>query len=464
MKRRELVVGALTVVVDVCAVLLGYLLARHLRAETPLSAVTPLNYGRVILTVPVWILSFAVYDLYDRRKIAAASLEARRLVHAVVVSVVGVVFIAFFLNINISRSWLTFIAVSCLAFTGIGRFGVRQLVAGLRTRGVLRTDSLVVGTNREGCTIARSLSRERSLGYNVVGFVSVGPAVASHIDGREVLGQLRDVPDLVRSYDVGTVIVAGSALGSGELEELDRALQPFDVDVRVSPGLTHMAATRISVDAIDGVALLSLEKNEFSRRQLWAKRGFDVVGAVVFGVIASPLIVAVALAVRITSGKQVLFTQKRVGVDGKLYKMYKFRTMVRNAEDLRAHLHHDNEADGLLFKIQQDPRVTALGRKLRPLGLDELPQLLNVLKGEMSLVGPRPALPEEVELYDARLRERLRVKPGLTGLWQIKGRHELSFDDYARYDLFYVENWSLGLDLYVIASTLPALMRRRGSY
>jgi exopolysaccharide biosynthesis polyprenyl glycosylphosphotransferase len=464
MKRRELLVGALTVVVDVCAVVLGYLLARHLIVEAPLSAVTPLNYGRVILTVPVWVLTFAAYDLYDRRKIAAASLEARRLVHAVVVSVVGVVFTAFFLHLNISRSWLAFIAVSCLAFTGIGRFCVRQFVAGLRTRGVLRTDSLVVGTNREASTIARSLSRERSLGYNVIGFVSVGPALCSSVDGRDVLGELSDVPQLVKSYDVASVIVAGSALGSGELEELDRALQPFDVDVRVSPGLTHMAAARISVDAIDGVALLSLEKNDFSRRQLWAKRGFDIVGAIVFALVAAPVIVALAIAVRITSGKQVLFRQNRVGVGGKIYKMYKFRTMLRDAEEMRVELRDDNEADGLLFKIQDDPRVTRLGRKLRPLGLDELPQLFNVIKGEMSLVGPRPALPEEVELYDDRLRERLRVKPGLTGLWQIKGRHELSFDDYARYDLFYVENWSLGLDLYVIASTVPALLRRRGSY
>jgi exopolysaccharide biosynthesis polyprenyl glycosylphosphotransferase len=225
-----------------------------------------------------------------------------------------------------------------------------------------------------------------------------------------------------------------------------------------------MAAARITVNAIDGVALLTLEKKEFTRRQESAKRAFDLVGAVLLSIIGLPLFLGIALAIRVTSGKHVIFKQQRVGIDGKLYKMYKFRTMVHDAEALRLDLNEDNQADGLLFKMREDPRVTRLGRKLRPLGLDELPQLINVLRGEMSLVGPRPALPDEVEQYDDRLRERLRVKPGLTGLWQIKGRHELSFDDYARYDLFYVENWSLGFDLYVMASTLPALLRRRGSY
>ncbi len=462
--RREVLVGLLTAAVDLSAIMLGYLLSRQLRVDESLGAVTPLNYGKVILTVPVWLISFVVYDLYDRRKIAAASEEARRLTHAVSVSVVAVVFVAFFLDLNISRTWLAFIAVSCLVFTGIGRFATRQLVHGLRVRGFLRTDSIIVGTNREGRTIARSLSRERSLGYNVLGFVSVGASSLQEIDGRHVLGHVDDLVELVRTHDVAAVVVAGSALGAGELEELDRALQPLDVEVRVSPGLPHMAAARISVNAIDGVALLTLEKKEFTHRQMAAKRAFDVVGAAALAILAAPVILAIAAMIRITSGPNVIFTQERVGVGGRCYKMFKFRTMVHNAEALRLDLSENNQADGLLFKMREDPRVTRLGRKLRPSGLDELPQLLNVLRGEMSLVGPRPALPSEVELYDDRLRERLRVKPGLTGLWQIKGRHELSFDDYARYDLFYVENWSLGFDLYVMANTIPALLRRRGSY
>jgi lipopolysaccharide/colanic/teichoic acid biosynthesis glycosyltransferase len=194
------------------------------------------------------------------------------------------------------------------------------------------------------------------------------------------------------------------------------------------------------------------------------KRAIDIVGATVGLILGAPVALCIAVAIRVTSGKHVLFKQTRVGIDGKLFTMYKFRTMVLDAEARRHELVEQNEADGLLFKIADDPRVTRLGRFLRPLGLDELPQLLNVLKGDMSLVGPRPALPVEVEKYDARLRSRLWVKPGLTGLWQINGRHELSFDEYAQYDLHYVNNWSLSLDLWVLVATLPALVRRRGSY
>jgi lipopolysaccharide/colanic/teichoic acid biosynthesis glycosyltransferase len=208
----------------------------------------------------------------------------------------------------------------------------------------------------------------------------------------------------------------------------------------------------------------TVTRPEFARGALIVKRALDIVLASVLLVVALPLFLVIALAVRMTSGRHVFFTQERVGINGKHFRMRKFRTMVHDAEARLVDLRQSNEADGLLFKIKDDPRVTALGSKLRPLGLDELPQLWNVLKGDMSLVGPRPALPCEVAKYDERLRDRLVVKPGITGLWQIKGRHELSFDDYARYDLFYVENWSLALDAKVIVGTLPALLRRRGSY
>jgi exopolysaccharide biosynthesis polyprenyl glycosylphosphotransferase len=462
-RRREAMLVAVTVFTDLIAVVGGYLLSHRLRVEQT-DGLAKLNYGRLVLTVPVWLLIFAAYDLYDTRKLAAASEEARRLLHAVVVSVVSVVLLAFILGLEISRTWIAFIAVSCLLFTGVGRVAMRHVVSALRARSFIGNDSIVVGTNSEGRTIARSLGRERSLGYNVIGFVSVGNCGLTELDGRKVLGTVDDLVDLVRENDAAAVIVAGSALEPGVLETLDRGLRPLDVDVRVSPGLPHMAATRITVNAIDGVALLTLEKKEFSWRQNVSKRAFDLLGATLMTLVSLPVMAVIAAAIRITSGPGVLFRQQRVGVGGRIFTIYKFRTMVRDAEHLRTHLVDANEADGLLFKMAVDPRVTRLGRRLRPLGLDELPQLWNVIKGDMSIVGPRPALPEEVEQYDERLRERLSVKPGLTGLWQIKGRHELSFDDYARYDLFYVENWSLSFDLYVIASTIPALLRRRGSY
>ena len=199
-------------------------------------------------------------------------------------------------------------------------------------------------------------------------------------------------------------------------------------------------------------------------RQAALKRICDVVGGTVLFALALPVMLVVGVFVRLTSRGPALFSQERVGKDGQPFTMYKFRTMVVGAEHLLDEMALANGSDGALFKLREDPRVTRLGRMLRRWALDELPQLWNVVRGDMSLVGPRPALPRETARYTSKLRSRLRVKPGLTGLWQVNGRHELPFADYIRYDLFYVENWSLGLDLYVIAKTIPALLGRRGSY
>jgi lipopolysaccharide/colanic/teichoic acid biosynthesis glycosyltransferase len=179
--------------------------------------------------------------------------------------------------------------------------------------------------------------------------------------------------------------------------------------------------------------------------------------------LGAPLLAVLAVIVRATSTGPSLFRQTRVGEGGRTFTIFKFRTMVVDAEARKAELLAANEADGVLFKMQNDPRITRVGGTLRKLGLDELPQLINVLRGEMSLVGPRPPLPDETARYDEWVAGRLKVKPGITGLWQVNGRHELSFADYIRYDLFYVENWSVSLDLYVIARTLPALLARRGA-
>jgi lipopolysaccharide/colanic/teichoic acid biosynthesis glycosyltransferase len=209
---------------------------------------------------------------------------------------------------------------------------------------------------------------------------------------------------------------------------------------------------------------LSLDRREFGIRQAALKRMFDVVVGTIVFVIALPVMGVVAMLVRLTSPGPALFRQERVGRGGKPFVMYKFRSMVNGAEELHEQLVRESGADFVLFKLREDPRVTPVGRVLRRWALDEVPQLWNVVRGDMSLVGPRPAQPGETARYSSRLRARLQVKPGLTGLWQVNGRHELPSADYFRYDLFYVENWSFGLDLYVIGKTVPALLARRGSY
>ena len=455
------VVVATSVALDACAVLGAYLVARIFRLDGSLDALGRAGVGKaLVLTAPVWLLVFAASGTYDRSRLAAASEEYRRVLHAVSVSIVAVVVTTFLLDIEVSRAWLGALAAASLVFVGAERWLLRRTVRRLAARGVLAVPTLLVGTNDEARTIARILSREPALGRQVVGFVATAPTPVEALDGQPVLGSIHEIVTLVSSTGAGAVVIAGTSIGPDALLELDRVLQPLPVDVTISPGLPHVAATRISVNPLDGLALLSLEKTRFSPGQALVKRVFDVVGATLLLIVAVPVMAAVALAVRVFTGTPVLFRQERVGEAGRTFLMNKFRTMVVDAHERREELLDLNEADGVLFKLRDDPRVTPIGGVLRRWGLDELPQLINVIKGEMSLVGPRPALPDECERYDDRQRERLRVKPGLTGLWQVKGRHELTFDDYVRYDLFYIENWSLGFDLYVILKTIPALLSR----
>jgi exopolysaccharide biosynthesis polyprenyl glycosylphosphotransferase len=416
------------------------------------------------LTLPVWVVVFSAYGLYNRRELTAGSEEARRLFRAVTVSAVAVVMVTFALKISVPRGWILTVSLLGLVLVGLGRFAVRDTIRRLSVRGFLATSALIVGTNDEARTIARSLARNGWLSYGVLGFVSVSPDHPATVDGRPVLGSVSRISDIVLETGAGAVIISGTAVGADALIEIDQALQPFRVEVRLSPGLPHVSPSRITVRPLDGLALLSLDRRELRRWDATVKRAFDLLGATVLMFPALPVMGLLAALVRFTSPGPAFFRQDRVGKDGKAFRMYKIRSMVADAEDRLEELALEHGDDGVLFKMRLDPRVTRLGAVLRRWGLDELPQLLNVIKGEMSLVGPRPALPRETARYTDRIRARLRVKPGLTGLWQVNGRHELSFDDYIRYDLFYVENWSIGLDLYVIGKTLPAMLTRRGSY
>ena len=465
--RRARLLTAATIVLDLSAVAVAYALSWTVRGQSWWGrGRTPFVLGgrAAFLTLPVWVIVFSAYGLYNRRELTAGSEEVRRLFRAVAVSAVAVVMVTFALKISVPRGWILTVSLLALVLIGLGRFAVRGAIHRLSVRGFLATSALIVGTNDEARTIARSLARNGWLSYGVLGFVSVAPDHPPTLDGRPVLGSVKRIADLVLETGAGAVIISGTAVGADGLIEIDQALQPFRVEVRLSPGLPHVSPSRITVRPLDGLALLSLDRRELRRWDATVKRASDLLGAAVLILPALPLMGLLAALVRLTSPGPAFFRQDRVGKNGKPFRMYKIRSMVADAEDRLEELARTYGDDGVLFKMRQDPRVTRLGAVLRRWGLDELPQLLNVLKGDMSLVGPRPALPRETARYTDRIRARLRVKPGLTGLWQVNGRHELSFDDYIRYDLFYVENWSIGLDLYVIGKTLPAMLTRRGSY
>jgi exopolysaccharide biosynthesis polyprenyl glycosylphosphotransferase len=335
----------------------------------------------------------------------------------------------------------------------------------LRRRGGDVTRILVLGANQEARAVARTLERERWLGYRILGFVDDRAPIGQQVvDDHEVLGRPDDLSDLVLRNDATLVLVAASAFDTARLNRLFWEFQNVDVDLQITSGTIDLLASRMVVQSVAGVPLLYVRRPGMDRVQRVVKRTMDVLGSTIGLVLLSPFLAVISLWIRLDSRGGVFFKQTRVGRDGRTFRVWKFRTMSEDAETMRTELEHLSEGPGLLFKLKEDPRVTRAGRALRRYSLDELPQLFNVLKGDMSLVGPRPALVSEVEQYDDWVRNRLRVKPGMTGLWQVSGRTETSFGDYVRHDLFYIQNWSLSLDLWILWRTLRAVMTAEGAH
>jgi exopolysaccharide biosynthesis polyprenyl glycosylphosphotransferase len=293
------------------------------------------------------------------------------------------------------------------------------------------------------------------------------PQLAAEVrsTGVPVAGDLESVVDVVRLHGAEAVAVtSASETAAVYLRRLSWKLEGSGIELLVSPGLIEVAGPRLHIRPFVGLPLLAIEEPTFSGWKRVLKAALDRTGAAIAIVLVAPVLLALAVAVKLSGPGPVLYRQERVGAYGRHYTMLKFRSMVDGADGKLHEVLALNEHDGVLFKIRQDPRVTPVGRWLRRFSLDELPQLFNVLGGSMSLVGPRPPLPSEVERYDTSIRRRLLVKPGLTGLWQISGRSDLSWEESVRLDLRYVENWSLALDLLILWKTASAVLARRGAY
>jgi exopolysaccharide biosynthesis polyprenyl glycosylphosphotransferase len=279
-----------------------------------------------------------------------------------------------------------------------------------------------------------------------------------------MLGHLDDLPELIVQTDADCVFVASSAILPEHMAQVSKAVRRSGIEVRVTANMQEILSTRVAAQPLGGLMAFALKPVRLSGLQALAKRSFDLAATLAASILLLPVFALIALAVKLTSRGKVLFAQERVGYHGRPFKILKFRTMVMDAESQLDGLLDLNEASGPLFKIRDDPRVTRVGRFLRKWSLDELPQLWNVLRGHMSLVGPRPPLVREVDQYEDWQMSRLEVRPGLTGLWQVSGRSELAFDDYVRLDLFYIENWSLAYDLFILAKTVPTLVTGRGAH
>jgi exopolysaccharide biosynthesis polyprenyl glycosylphosphotransferase len=310
------------------------------------------------------------------------------------------------------------------------------------------------------------LSDDPSLGYRVVGLVDDYVDRRSSLEAGPLVGRVEEALDAIHRAGATGVIVATTGVEPAALNRLTRQLSEAGIHVELSSSLRDIAAKRLTVRNLGRFQVVHVDPVQRSGWRASAKRAFDMFGAAVGLLLLAPVVLAISVAIKVNrrSRGPILFRQERLGRDGVRFQMLKFRTMQVAAHDQLGDLRDQNHSSGPLFKLKNDPRVTPVGRVLRKFSLDELPQLWNVLRGEMSLVGPRPALPDEVLGWTPELHQRLAVLPGMTGMWQISGRSNSTFEEYTRLDLYYVDNWSLWTDLTILAKTVPAVLFRRGAY
>ena len=365
---------------------------------------------------------------------------------------------------HLSRIWIALFAFLSGALLLFEKLALRISSRYVRAHGFNYRTVLVVGANAGARAIAASILGHRFWGYRVAGFVADdGEAAASVPGAPPVLGGVGDIRRILESQVIDEVLFAIDRRDFDRFEDLFLALQEQGIITRFALNLFPHARANAQLEDLDGVPLLTFSTGPTSVGGLLLKRALDVVLSGLLLALALPLLALLALLIAVSSSGGVLFRQTRCGRNGRLFTLYKFRTMTADAEERRHEIEHMNEMDGPVFKARNDPRVTRLGRFLRKFSLDELPQFWNVLKGDMSLVGPRPPIPDEVARYERWQRRRLAMKPGLTCLWQISGRNELDFDQWMKLDLAYIDNWSTWLDVKILARTVPVVLSGRGA-
>ncbi len=416
-----------------------------------------------------WAAALAIYRTRSPRVIGAGLEEYQRVWTATLSLFGGIAVVSTLLKLDIARGYLAIAFPLGLAALTLNRWIARQYVTARRRNGKYMNSVLAVGQLESVRSLAQSLARSPTDGYTVVGVCAPGPGRRESVTIPSV-GEIpaypygEDLAAVIASSGADTVALTSGHFGPDEIRDLSWQLEKLDVELIVSPGMVDVSSPRLTVRPVGGLLLINIDRPQYDGAKRLQKRAFDVAFSFLVLLVASPVLLFAALAVKMNSRGPVFYCAERIGLDSKPFQMIKFRTMVVDADRRLADVAHLNEGGGVLFKIRKDPRVTPVGRFLRRYSVDELPQFINVLLGQMSVVGPRPPLRSEVESYNDRVRRRLLVRPGITGLWQVSGRSDLSWEDSVRLDLSYVENWSMLSDLAIAAKTFNAVLRGSGAY
>ena len=467
-RRRGWLVRRMLLGADVIGLLAAMLLAEYVvSASSNAGAVNELAETILLVaSIPGWILVSKLYGLYDK--------DEERTDHSTTDDIAGVFHVitvctwlfwagAYLTGIaHPTAPKLVFFWIAAILFVSVGRAAARSLSR--RSIAYLQ-NTVIVGAGEVGQLIAHKLLQHPEYGINLVGFVDDQPKERREdLDHLALLGGIDSVPRLVRLLDVERVIIAFSNDRREDVLDLVRELNELNVQVDIVPRFFDVVSPGIDLHSVEGLPLIGLRTPRLSRSSRFVKRGLDLIGAGAGLVVLAPLFAVVAVAIKLDSAGPVFFRQVRMGARGQIFSIYKLRTMVADAETRKAEVarlnkHARNGGDPRMFKIDDDPRVTRVGRLLRRLSIDELPQFWNVLRGEMSLVGPRPLILEEDAHVIDWAERRLDLKPGITGIWQVLGRDGIPFEEMVKFDYVYVTSWSLGGDLRLLLRTIPIVVR-----
>lgn len=407
----------------------------------------------------MWSYKYQTYSFMTRKSFSD---QLYKIIKAYSYAVLITIGIAFVLKIvAYSRLVVVSFWVGGILVSGLLHFLKRLAFVYFARKGIMTQNVLIVGAGNVGSTIAAEFTSNPTLGYRVVGFVD--DHMKRHENGIPILGKTTEVLSILKTQPVDEIIVTIPS-ERDMVNSFIRELRKFDVQIKIIPDMYNLVTTSVEFGQINALPYVTLVKTPMRGIGLFFKRSFDVIAAGIGLLIISPILLATAIAIKLDSKGTVFYRQKRIGKNGQIFHMYKFRSMISNADELKATLEKQNEADGPVFKIKNDPRITRIGQFIRKYSIDELPQLLNVLKGDMSLVGPRPPVSSEVEKYGDWEWRRLEVLPGITGLWQVSGRSDLSFQQWMNLDLYYIENWSFALDLKILLKTIPTVIKGEGAY
>jgi exopolysaccharide biosynthesis polyprenyl glycosylphosphotransferase len=420
------------------------------------------------LVLIIWSVLLFSYHSYHSHRTISLRREALTVIRVVAVGNVLLATLAYLLPLRqLSRAWFILFAVLSLLLLMLEKIFLRVMARYVRAKGLNYRTILIVGTGRRAIEVAHAVEEHKYWGYKILGFVSDGHRLPNGWGRYRVHGTVPELRTLLERTEfpeiVDEIVFAVTRKKLDEMKQIFLLCEELGIRARVAMNFFQNRVARIEVEELDGIPFLTFTTTPSNETQLAAKRLLDVAISLMLLGLSFPVIVMSALAIKITSPGSVFFKQTRIGLNGRIFTLYKFRTMIEDAHERLSEVSHLNEMSGPVFKAKADPRVTGVGRVLRKFSLDELPQLWNVLKGDMSLVGPRPPIPEEVRSYHRWQRRRLSMKPGLTCLWQVNGRNNVDFDRWMQMDLQYIDNWSPSLDLKILLRTIPVVLLGRGA-